>query len=79
MSKKWNDIYNTENELIKDMLKTKSDVTKVPYYQLVKGYEYIESFKRYYKSHGVLTPRQLTQLKRLAQNVYNNVRGNKNN
>lgn len=79
MYKKWNDIYNTENELIEDMLKTKSDVTKVPYYQLVKGYEYIESFKRYYKSHGVLTPKQLTQLKRLAQNVYNNVRGSKNN
>lgn len=75
MAKKWYELYDTENELIEDMLKTKSDVTKVPYSQLVRGYEYIESFKRYYERHGVLTPKQLMQLKRLSQNIYNNVRG----
>lgn len=70
---KWNEIYNSEEALIADMLKTKSDVNTVPYYQLVKGYEYIESFKKYYTKHGMLTEKQLTQLKRLAENIKRNV------
>lgn len=69
----WTDFYNTEQELIDDMLLTKSDVKNNYYSQLVKGYEYIESFKKYYSEHGCLTDRQMTQLKRLAHEVHKNV------
>ena len=71
---KWSEIYTTEQELIDDMMKTKSDVNTVPYHQLVRGYEYVESFKRYYQKNGCLTERQLRQLKRLAENIKNNVK-----
>ena len=73
INKKWSDLYQSEEELIQDMLKTNSDVDSCPYYSLVKGYEYIEGFKRYYKKNGELTPKQMTQLKRLATEVYKNV------
>ena len=70
---KWDTVYSTEEELVQDMLKTKSDAKTAYYWQLVKGYEYIESFKKYYKEHGCLTPAQMTQLKRLAGEVHKNV------
>lgn len=70
---KWTDFYNSEGELIQDMLRTCSDAHTALYWQLVKGYEYIESFKRYYAKYGVLTDKQMTQLKRLAGEVYKNV------
>lgn len=70
---KWTDFYDSEGELIQDMLKTCSDAHTALYWQLVKGYEYIESFKRYYAKYGVLTDKQMTQLKRLAGEVYKNV------
>lgn len=73
MSKKWSDFYNSEEELIQDMLRTRSDAHTTLYWQLVKGYEYIESFKRYYAKNGVLTDKQMIQLKRLASEVYKNV------
>lgn len=73
INKKWNDLYNSEEDLIQDMLKTKSDATTCPYHSLVKGYEYIEGFKRYYKKNGELTSKQMTQLKRLATEIYKNV------
>ena len=72
MSKKWIEFYSSEQELINDMLKTKSDVNSYPLYQVVKGYEFIESFKKYYNQHGILTDKQMTQLKRLAWAVYDN-------
>lgn len=70
---KWNELYNNEQELIEEMLLTKSDpqITPLPY--LVKGYEYINGFKKYYKEHGALTEKQLTQLKRLASAIYNHL------
>ena len=71
---KWQELYSSENELIEDMLKTLSDPRKHSYYKLVRGYEYIDGFKRYYKANGYLTDRQLTQLKRLAGEVYKNVK-----
>ena len=46
---KWNDYYNNETELINAMLQAKSDRQKFYPYQIVKGYTYIESFKKYYK------------------------------
>lgn len=69
---KWNEVYSSEEELVADMLKTKSDPKTVDYFQLVKGYVYVESFKRYYEKHGSLTDKQMTQLKRLAREVYIN-------
>lgn len=70
----WTDYYNTEQELIDDMLRTRSNPGSAYYHQLVKGYEYVDSFKKYYKAHGKLTDRQMTQLKRLAPEIYKNVR-----
>lgn len=69
---KWTDLYSSEQDLIDDMLVTYSDPRITPYYKLVKGYEYIDSFKRYYAKNGRLTDGQLRQLKRLAPEVYKN-------
>ena len=44
--KKWNEIYNNEEELIRDMLKAKADERKYKYGLLVKGYTYIYSLMR---------------------------------
>ena len=73
-SVKWTELYESEGALIADMLKTKSNPKEVPYWRLVKGYEYIESFKRYYAKNGKLTDKQMVQLKRLAKNVHENVK-----
>ena len=73
MSTKWTDIYNSEEELLQDMLKTKSNPNTTYYHQLVKGYEYIESFKAYYQKYGHLTEKQMIQLKRLAPEIHKNV------
>lgn len=73
---KWNELYETEQDLIDDMLKTKSNPDKYNYLELVRGYGYIESFKAYYKKNGKLTDKQMTQLKRLASSIYKNVHQN---
>lgn len=70
--KKWNEIYSSEEELIEDMLKAKADERKYRYGLLVKGYAYIHSFQNYYKKNGKLTSKQMTQLKRLAYEIYKN-------
>ena len=62
----WTDFYKSEEALISDMMRTKSDETKYNSARLVKGYEYINGFKQYYSLHGCLTPKQMTQLKRLV-------------
>lgn len=72
-SKKWTEFYNSEEELIDDMLLAFTDTNTAYYYKLVKGYEYIGSFQKYYKKNGCLTEKQMTQLKRLAGEVYHNV------
>lgn len=67
---KWNDIYDTESELIKDMFSKKvltdEDTTIL---HACKGYEYIKSFRRHYNQNGKLTEKQITQLKRLASEI----------
>ena len=73
LKSKWSDFYNSEQELIEDMLLCKSDEKSVPYFRLVKGYGFIESFKKYYRKNGYLTDKQMVQLKRLASEVYKNV------
>lgn len=75
MSRTWTEFYNTEEELVADMLKCKSDEKKYNLYALVKGYAYVEGFKRYYAKNGKLTEKQMIQLKRLAGNIKYNVTG----
>ena len=68
---KWNEIYDTENELIKDLFSEKvltNEDTNLQY-KICKGYEYIKSFRKYYQKKGTLTEKQLTQLKRLASEI----------
>lgn len=64
---KWNEIFDTEEELIEAMFNEKVIVDpNYPSYMVCKGYEYIKSFREYYKKHGYLTDKQMTQLKRIA-------------
>ena len=64
---KWNDLYKNEQELIKAMMKAETNPYKPNW---VKGYEYVKSFQEYYKKNGCLTDKQMTQLKRLASEIY---------
>ena len=68
---KWDDIYDTEEELIKDLFSEKvlTDEDTHNMYKLCKGYEYIKGFRKYYKKNGTLTEKQMTQLKRLAVEI----------
>ncbi len=68
----WTDFYNDECNLISDMMLTYTEPNGLPW-KLCKGYEYLNSFKAYYRKNGRLTDKQLTQLKRLAPEVYRNV------
>lgn len=70
---KWNEYYKTESDLIDAMLQSKSNPKNYQRYQLVRGYVYIESFKKYYKDNGNLSEKQMTQVKRLAGNIYKNL------
>lgn len=65
---KWNNIFDTEEELIKALFNKKvyTDEDNVPMYKWCKGYEYIKGFRRYYLNNGKLTDNQIKQLKRLA-------------
>ena len=68
---KWNEIYDTEEELIKDLFSEKvltDEDTSLPSKQC-KGYEYIKGFRKYYQKNNSLTEKQLTQLKRLASEI----------
>ena len=69
---KWTELYDTEQDLIDDMLKTYTDPKGI-YWKLCKGYEFLNGFKAYYAKYGHLTDRQLTQLKRLAPEIHRNV------
>lgn len=67
----WNDIFDTEEELIKALFNEKiyTDEDNVPLYKICKGYDYIKSFRRYYNKNGKLTESQIRQLKRLASEI----------
>lgn len=69
----WQKYYKTEQELINAMLQSKSNPENYQRYQLVKGYIYIESFKKYYQKNNKLTDKQMTQLKRMAGEIYKNI------
>lgn len=68
---KWDEIYDSEDELIKDLFSEKvlTDEDTSLIYKMCKGYEFIKSFRKYYKKNGNLTEKQITQLKRLASEI----------
>lgn len=66
---KWNEIYDSEEELINDMFSEKVKTSNTYYYNLCKGYEFINGFRKYYSQHGCLTEKQMVQLKRLASEI----------
>lgn len=68
---KWNEIYDTEEELINDLFSKKvlTDEDTSLAYKICKGYQFIKSFRNYYKKNGSLTEKQMIQLKRLASEI----------
>lgn len=64
----WNELYDTEQEMINDMCRI--DYTKYYIHSMLRGYEYLGSFKKYYLKNGFLTSKQIVQLKRLASSLY---------
>lgn len=68
---KWNEIFDTEEELIKALFHEKvlTDEDKVPMYKWCRGYEFIKGLRKYYNKNMSLTPKQMTQLKRLAPEI----------
>ena len=68
---KWDEIYDTEEELIDDLFSEKvlTDEDTSLMYKVCKGYEFIKGFRKYYKKNGSLTEKQMTQLKRLASEI----------
>lgn len=67
---KWTELFESEEELVEKMLLCYADVDTTPYFKLVQGYGFISSFQKYYRKNGMLTPKQMTQLKRLAKSIY---------
>lgn len=65
---KWDEIYDSEKELINDMLSIDASPSQ-PAHKIVRGYEYILSFQKRILSGQELTEKQMTQLKRLAVNI----------
>lgn len=69
---KWTDIYNSEDEIIEDLRHVESEAfEKVlnPFAPWYKGYEFIHSFARQVKEGKTLSPKQITQCKRLAAQI----------
>lgn len=68
---KWNEIYDTEEELIKDLFSEKvlTDEDTTFTHKMCRGYDFIKGFRKYYRKNGTLTERQMTQLKRLASEI----------
>ena len=67
---KWSDIYDTEDELIKDMFNDKLVIDEnAPVYKICRGYEYIRGFRKYFEKNHELIDKQLRQLKRLASEI----------
>lgn len=60
---KWADIYDSEEELVNDLLHI---TIRKTYPNPTQGYEYLSSFQNRLKSGNSLTDKQMTMLKRLA-------------
>ena len=65
---KWDSIYDSEEELVSDLLLSEKYQERY-----TKGYGYLESFKKQVLAGKTLSEKQMTQLKRLAPEVYKNV------
>lgn len=62
---KWSDIYDTEEELIRDMCRVSVHAkSKNILSRYVRGYEYITGFTKYYLNNRMLSQKQLGVLKR---------------
>lgn len=68
---KWNEIYDTEEELVNDMMN--ENLIADGSVHSCRGYEYIKSFREYFKKNGSLTEKQMTQLKRLGYEIAYNL------
>lgn len=73
-SLKWYDIYSSEELMVWDMLRVHSD-PGLSKYPTVRGYEYINSFKKYFLLYKRLTEKQMNVLKKylfieIAYNFY---------
>lgn len=73
-SLKWYDIYSSEELMVWDMLRVHSD-SWLSEYSTVRGYEYINTFKKYFLLHKRLTEKQMNVLKKylfieIAYNLY---------
>lgn len=64
---KWSEVYDTEEELVRDMFSDKVKVEGAR--DLCKGYEYIKGFRSFHTKNRTLTEKQMTQLKRLAAEI----------
>lgn len=62
----WNEIYENEVELVNDLMRINLNTYR---YKLPRGTEYIKSFQQRIKNGGVLTEKQMVQLKRLAPEI----------
>lgn len=65
----WNEVFDTEEELIQAMFDEHIIVENAPLHKLCRGYEYIKSFRQYYSKNNTLTEAQMRQLKRLASEI----------
>lgn len=64
----WNELYDSVQEMIDDLCSI--NYSNCSAFTSLRGYKYLEGFKRYYLLHGYLTDKQTVQLKRLASSLY---------
>lgn len=64
---KWDSMFDNEQELIDSFIKIDVEEFKRNHR---KGYAYIESFQKQVNNGKELSPKQITQLKRLAVEIY---------
>lgn len=55
----WKDFYDSESELILDLLRCVANERILYSYQMPRGYEYINSFKKFYCQYKYLTNKQM--------------------
>jgi hypothetical protein len=64
---KWDEMFESEQDLINALMVI--DIKRYKDEGYV-GITYIEGFQKFYRKHHFLTDRQMTQLKRLAKEIY---------
>lgn len=65
----WNEVYASEQELLDDLKKVYIPKSRGPLGHCFQGYEYIYAFAFYTKKGWELSPKQMTQAKRLALEI----------